>query len=172
MQKQIQTLVGIIIIVAVAVVAFGGVFAYQYFVKSQTPTTNVQPNPKSQNETYNHAGKIVKIYQKDGKNYLDIDFVKFISFVDKNGHPTNTPTDIYGENDENGTCVPIADPYCVVDNDKTIKSFEVAKDVEVSPIGPSGNPVSFDTHTIMNSPYFKLQIQENVVQKMSQIYIP
>ena len=37
-QKGISTIMGIIIIVAVAVILFGGVFAYQYFVtKSQTP---------------------------------------------------------------------------------------------------------------------------------------
>jgi len=35
--KKVSTLVGIIIIVAVAVVAFGGVFAYQYFT-AKTPT--------------------------------------------------------------------------------------------------------------------------------------
>ncbi|MEK7658250.1 MAG: hypothetical protein AAB352_00070 [Patescibacteria group bacterium] len=37
MQKQISTLIGIIIIVAVAVILFGGVFAYQYFMKSNAP---------------------------------------------------------------------------------------------------------------------------------------
>ena len=35
MQKKISTLVGIIIIVVIVVIAFGGVFAYQYFSKSQ-----------------------------------------------------------------------------------------------------------------------------------------
>ena len=34
-QKGVSTLVGIIIIIVVAVVLFGGVFAYQYFSKSQ-----------------------------------------------------------------------------------------------------------------------------------------
>lgn len=38
-QKGISTLTGIIIIVIIVVVAIGGVFAYQYFTKSKTPTT-------------------------------------------------------------------------------------------------------------------------------------
>lgn len=40
--QKISTLAGIIIIVAVAVIAFGGVFAYQYFTKFQTPNSNIQ----------------------------------------------------------------------------------------------------------------------------------
>src|SRR3989338_7227474 len=47
-QRGISTLVGIIIIVIVAVILFGGVFAYQYFTKSQNPISNAQPNPNSQ----------------------------------------------------------------------------------------------------------------------------
>jgi len=56
MQKQISTLVGVIIIVAVAVVLFGGVFAYQYFSKSQTPITNDQQNSNTQTITDETAG--------------------------------------------------------------------------------------------------------------------
>jgi len=48
-QKGISTLVGIIIIIAVALVAFGGVFAYQYYSKSQNPNSNDQLNLNSQN---------------------------------------------------------------------------------------------------------------------------
>jgi len=50
MQKKISTLTGTIIIVAVAVVLFAGVFVYQYFTKTQTPITNVQSNLKLQNQ--------------------------------------------------------------------------------------------------------------------------
>jgi len=56
LQKRISTLVGIIIIVTVAIVAFVGVSAYQYFSKSQIPMTNVQPNPNSQNSNTETAG--------------------------------------------------------------------------------------------------------------------
>jgi len=48
MQKQISTITGIIIIVAVAVIAVGGVFAYQYYQNSQIPMTNIQSNPNNQ----------------------------------------------------------------------------------------------------------------------------
>jgi hypothetical protein len=46
--KKISTLVGIIIIIVVAIIAFGGVFAYQYFSKSQTPITKSQTNSNVQ----------------------------------------------------------------------------------------------------------------------------
>ncbi len=49
-QKGVSTLVGIIITVVAAVILFGGVFAYQYFAKSQTQTSNVQPKILSNNE--------------------------------------------------------------------------------------------------------------------------
>jgi len=39
MQRKISTLVGIIIIIVVAVVLFGGVFAYQYFGQTKVPAT-------------------------------------------------------------------------------------------------------------------------------------
>jgi len=43
--KKISTLAGIIIIIVVAVVLFGGVFVYQYFVSlKQIQNSNVQPN--------------------------------------------------------------------------------------------------------------------------------
>lgn len=41
-QKGISTLVGIIIIVVVAAVAFGGVFAYQYFMKPKVLISNAK----------------------------------------------------------------------------------------------------------------------------------
>jgi hypothetical protein len=46
--KQVSTFWGIIIIVAVAVVLFGGCFAYQYFAKPQAPVINDQQNPGEQ----------------------------------------------------------------------------------------------------------------------------
>jgi len=55
-QKGISTLVGIIIIIAVAIIAFGGVFAYEYFAKSQTPTINVQPTPNFQKQQNQNSG--------------------------------------------------------------------------------------------------------------------
>ena len=47
-QKGISTLVGIIIIVVVGIVTFGGVFAYQYFV---TPKVNDQSQNQNTNPT-------------------------------------------------------------------------------------------------------------------------
>jgi len=47
-QKGISTLVGIIIIVTVAVVAFGGVFAFQYFTPESQPVIQPQQVQKQQ----------------------------------------------------------------------------------------------------------------------------
>ncbi|MEK7080415.1 MAG: hypothetical protein AAB925_01100 [Patescibacteria group bacterium] len=55
-QKGISTLVGITIIVAVAIIAFGGVFAYQYFTNPKTQTSNAQLNLNSQNSNTETAG--------------------------------------------------------------------------------------------------------------------
>ncbi len=51
-QKGISTLTGIIIIVAVAVILFGGVFAYQYFTKSETQNPKSETNSNFQNIGY------------------------------------------------------------------------------------------------------------------------
>ena len=40
--KKVSTLAGILIIVAVAVITFGGVFVYQYFTKSQASISNAK----------------------------------------------------------------------------------------------------------------------------------
>ena len=59
-QKGVSTLIGIIIIVAAAVVLFGGVFAYQYFSLKQTKFLTVSPLPSTQqilNRTFPLAGE-------------------------------------------------------------------------------------------------------------------
>jgi len=128
----------------------------------------------SEREIYNHAGEIKKIYQKNGRKYLDINFIKFLLFVDENGHPTSYPTHIYGENDEKGDCTPVVDPYCVVDNDKTIKSFEIAEDVEIIKAMGGQNIPFEDLEELVkySSNLFRLAIKDGIIQKMWQIYIP
>ena len=49
-QKGISSLMGIIIVVVVAVVAVGGIFAYQYFA---TPKENNQPQNQNQEQNQN-----------------------------------------------------------------------------------------------------------------------
>lgn len=59
--EKVSTLAGIIIIIAVAAVLFGGVFAYQYFTKSQTAGLPVQINQATEgwktytNNNYNFS---------------------------------------------------------------------------------------------------------------------
>ncbi|MBU3918916.1 hypothetical protein KKC63_03380 [Patescibacteria group bacterium] len=133
------------------------------------------PNKNNDDEeAYNHAGEIVKIYQKEGKEYLDINFIKFLLFVDENNNIVDYPTIVYGENDEEGECKPIADPYCVVDNDKTINSHEVGKNVVVTPASYPGTPLPYENleELIGSSPYFRFQIENNIIKKINQIYIP
>ena len=50
-QKGISTIAGITIFIVVAAFAFGGVFAYEYYLKSQIPNPNDQQNPNDQNQT-------------------------------------------------------------------------------------------------------------------------
>ena len=47
--QGISTLLGIIIILAATAILFGGIFAWQYFIRSQTPITNIQPISNVQN---------------------------------------------------------------------------------------------------------------------------
>lgn len=218
-QKGISTLVGIIIIVAVAIVAFGGVFAYQYFVmlkeKNQQqrltvcmqeakvcpdgssvgrtgpncefapcPSPNINDNKAtcaggtiidmSKNEfcppvtrTYNNAGEVIRVYQKDGKNYIDVDLIKFVLVL-------NGEKSIYGGDNESEDCSPVVDAYCIVNNDKTIKSYEVPENIEIINAYYPGNLISFEglESWLVSSPYFRLQIENNIIQKMRQIYIP
>lgn len=50
MQKRISTKVGVSIIIAVAIVLFGGALAYSRYANSQFPISNQSPNSSSQNE--------------------------------------------------------------------------------------------------------------------------
>jgi hypothetical protein len=87
MQKQqgISSLVGILIIIAVAIIAFGGVFAYQYFAKPQTPITNVQnPNPETAGwKTYVNNDLGIEFKYPETINYADI-YVHAYKDVDTN----------------------------------------------------------------------------------------
>jgi len=56
MQKGFSTLVGIIIIVVVAIVAFGGIFTYQYFQPSSEPQQNLVGGDKDKHGCIGSAG--------------------------------------------------------------------------------------------------------------------
>ena len=125
----------------------------------------------SETEIYNHAGRIIKIYEEDGKQYLNINLIKFLLFLGQDENPSH----VYGENDEVGNCKPIADPYCIVDNDKTVNSYEVSKNIIVIPDDYPGDPVPYErleTLIITGSPFFRFQIENHVIKKIEQIYVP
>ena len=94
MQKRISSLVGIIIIVAVSIVLFGGVFAWQHFAtKSQISINEPQASSNTQNaewKTYNKFGIEFKYPQewsnpqeRIGGKMTEIDFESglFIYFI-------------------------------------------------------------------------------------------
>jgi hypothetical protein len=125
-------------------------------------------------DSYNHAGRITNVYQKDGKDYLDINFIKFLLFVDEGGDVTTSPTSIYGESDEEGDCEPGPNPYCIVDNDKTINSYEVSENILIIPSYYPGSPIPYEEleESLAASPFFRIQIENNIITKMHQIYVP
>jgi len=120
-------------------------------------------------KTYNNAGKIIKVYQKNGKNYIDVDLIKFV-FI-----PSGEKL-IYGGKDEPGDCNPelALDGYCIVNNDKTIKSYEVAENIEIINSSYPGNLISLNglEGWLIHSSYFRLQVFDDTIERMHQIYIP
>lgn len=82
MQKGISTLTGIIILVIVALVLFGGVLAYQYYAaKSQIQNPNVQSNPNVSN-TQTLGTKTVESNEVEGSGVQMSDDV-IIKTIDK-----------------------------------------------------------------------------------------
>lgn len=71
MQKQISTLTGIIIILAVTIILFGGVFIYQYLIQKESQQNLIQ---KESQQTINIVGawrndedsKNILVYYDDG----------------------------------------------------------------------------------------------------------
>ena len=54
-EKEVSTLIGIIIIVAAAVVAFGGVFGYQYLIQPNNQSQNQNQQPVTSNQPVDNA---------------------------------------------------------------------------------------------------------------------
>ncbi|MEK7562748.1 MAG: hypothetical protein AAB509_03665 [Patescibacteria group bacterium] len=74
-QKGISTLIGIIIIVAVAIVAFGGIFVYQYFTVKPQP--DIQTAETAGWKTYTNTKYTFEIkYPDDFKGSVSADSAK------------------------------------------------------------------------------------------------
>ena len=123
-------------------------------------------------KAYNHAGQIMTVYQEDGKNYLDVNFIKFLLFVDDDGSITETPAHVYGQ--QEGDCEPGPNPYCIVDTDKTVYSYEVSRDAVIIPSFYPGTPIPYEQleEALVASPFFRIQIENNIIKKMHQVYVP
>jgi len=203
MNKKVSFPIAIIIIVILAVIVGGGSLVYQYWwlpreeaKNSQKPVActeeaKVCPDGSAVGRTgpncefalcsnkdthdgkvYNHAGEVVKINQNNGEEYLDVNFIKFVRFTG-----VGKPLIVYGDGeDEKGDCDVMTSPdgYCIVDNDKTIKSYKIARNIEILPAYYPFTPFYYEElgNIFFQSPYYQLQIEDNVIQKMSQIYIP
>ncbi len=101
MQKQTSIIIGVII--AVAIIAGGGVFAYQYFLNSKIPMTNVQSNPNVQNSNTEIA---------DWKTYTSDEYgfeFKYPSDFFEIGYPFNVTTvpSATGYDMSKGECMPV-----------------------------------------------------------------
>lgn len=102
MEKGISTLIGIIIIIAVVVAAFGGVFTYQYFViKTQPVVQTDQIDQTAGWKTYTDAvnGITFQYPNKFNSDYIALHQKPFVIVNSKSG----------GSIDENGCLVTIND---------------------------------------------------------------
>ena len=127
-------------------------------------------------EIETHAGRVVNIYEEYGTVYLEINFIKFLKFIDENNEGVDYPAIIYGENDEEGECKPTTDSYCIVDNDDTIVKYEISKEAIIIPSRYHKNPVKFSIDNLakekINSPYFVFKLKNNIIYEINQIYVP
>lgn len=71
MQKRISTLTGILIIVAAAIVLFGGVFAYQWYENSKLPARNATQNVAGGQTTNYKQIQNSNIQTADWKTYME-----------------------------------------------------------------------------------------------------
>lgn len=93
MNKKVSTLVGIIIIVVWAIIALGGAFAYQFFIKNWTITSPFIKTQTNQTANWNFlSGDVVLKENNNDKTKTDV-FVK----NEKNGQETFliTLSDVY-----------------------------------------------------------------------------
>lgn len=113
------------------------------------------------------AGKIVKFYQINGEEYIDVNFIKFVR-----------SDYVYGEKLEQGTCDWEISPngYCVVDNDDKIVSFKVNSNAVVV---PSAYPSAETPYYVpegglwdFQSPYVRIELVGNEVRRIKEIYVP
>jgi len=128
-------------------------------------------------EIETHAGRVVNIYEEYGSVYLEINFIKFLRFIDdKDNKSVDYPAIIYGENDEEGECKPITDSYCVVDNDDTIVKYKILGEAIIIPSRYHKNPIKFSIDNFVkekiNSPYFVFKLKNNIIYEIKQIYVP
>jgi len=130
-------------------------------------------------------GHIKKIYVKGGKNYLDIDYIQWLT-----GEAAEKAMREDGECPKTGECVVLND-YYIRNVNPLIRAFEISPDVEIFMqtygAGEPGGDISwnqqisfnqfrsiFDTNRkphLKNVPYI-VEIQNQTIIKVTEQYVP
>ncbi|PIU82141.1 hypothetical protein COS69_00855 [Candidatus Kaiserbacteria bacterium CG06_land_8_20_14_3_00_49_31] len=131
-QKDFANIISVIIIVVLAIlVAGGGTYFWQKSSLSkemlkQSQRAQAGSTEKISNtpaETEKAMGYIKTVYDKNGKKYLDIDYVQWLS------HSDNTCW-IGSELSGVPQCTP--NGYLIVNQNPKIKTFEISKNAEIT----------------------------------------
>ncbi len=169
-QKGISTLIGIIIIIAVALVAIGGVFAYQYYGDRNLNDTNLNEQNQQQAEnqqvdnvqlidqtTKNETGIIKSVYSANGKNYLNIDYVT----INLNWKPGGSGGAAY------------------TNDNPQIRTFEISKNAKILVGSGTYSEVTyqafsnlFSSNQYQASNPWDIEVVDSVVTKITEHYIP
>jgi len=159
-QKRISTLVGIIIIIVIAVILFGGIFAYQYFA---TKTNNPPQVQNIQNNTNQTAGW--KIYTNNEYGFE----MKYPNGFYAQGHEPKMLT-----GDCNYSVFPDKCPniYNIVAEDFPFvsSSEEWDSDFSNADTNKTPNPYEMSKLTINNIPYCLYKVSDAAMNQQYGYY--
>lgn len=130
-------------------------------------------------------GYIKKVYPQNGKNYLDIDYIQWLT-----GDVAEKAMREDGECPKTGECI-VLDDYYIRNQNSLIRTFEISPDVQIFMqtygIGEEGGDISwnqpitfnqlrrvFDTNSkphLKSVPYI-VEIQNKKIVKITEQYIP
>lgn len=127
-QRGFVNIAFVIVIVVLTILIVGsGVYLWQKSSLSKEITKQSQQAqeeiPSQSTGTEKAKGYIKAVYDKNGKNYLDIDFVQWLSHSDGTCSLTSESSNI-------PKCNP--NGYLIVNQNPKIRTFEISRDAEIT----------------------------------------